>query len=212
MRFFISHTALALLYPDLEDRFATYLPVLAHLALVVHSGELHFRDPPACSLDPVAAEEVDAVAEAHCSPLAAHAGSAEVVVVLDLAEVVVGSTARCMPRPGNTGLAGAVSGPGSAELAWSTHSHLAVHRIAGHFPTLPAVHSSCSPTAHVHPGRSHDHNIAGRSGHRGPGTAAAADGSAAVVLGRSIAAADVHGCCIAPSWRRYRRAPPICLS
>jgi hypothetical protein len=179
----------------------------------VHSGEVHFRDLPACSLDLVAAEEVVAVVEAHCSPLVARAGSAEAVVVLDCAEVVAaGSTDRCMPRPGNTGLVGAVSEPGFVELAWSTHSPLAVHHIARHLPTLPAVHSGCCPIAHVRPGRSHGRNIAGRIGHHSPGTAAAADTAAVVVLGRSIAVAGVRGYCIAPSWRRCRRAPPMCLS
>jgi hypothetical protein len=212
MRSCICHTALVLLYPTPGDRFATYLPASAHLALVVQSGEVHFRDPPAYFLDPVAAEEVVAVAQAHCSPLVDHAGSVEAVVVLESVEVVaVDSTARCMPHPGSTGFANAVSDPGLAGLVSSTHSYLGVRHIADQFPNLPVVRSSRCPIVHVHPGRSHNHSIAGRNGHHSPGTAAA-DASAVVVLGRSIAVAAERNCCIAAFWRRYRRAPPMCLS
>jgi hypothetical protein len=212
MRSCIAHIALALLYPTSGDRSTTYLPASAHFAHVVHSGEVHFRDPPAYFLDPVAAEAVVAVGQARCSPLVEHAGPAEAVVVLGFAEVVaVGSTARCMPPPDNTGPASAASDPGLAGVVSSTHSYPGVRHTVGHFPNLPVVRSSRCPIARVHPGRSHNRSIAGRNGHHSP-AAAAADASAVVVLGRSIAVAAERDCCIAAFWRRYRRAPPMCLS
>jgi hypothetical protein len=208
MRFSIFHVA-----PSHRDRSATYLPVSIPRALVVDSGEVHSRDLSVYSLTPVAAEDVVAVEEAHCRPLAGHGGSAEAVVVLDSAGVVVGSTTRCMPPPGDTGLAGAVSDPGLVESVASTHLHLAVCHIAGHMPSPLAAHSGHCPIARFQPDRSHNRNIAGRNGHRTPGTAAVAV-PVVVVLGRGIAVAVVRDCKVAgvPFWRRYRRAPPMCLS
>jgi hypothetical protein len=207
------HVALAPLLSIHGDRFATYRPASAHLALVVHSGEVHFRDLLVRLLVPVVAEEAVAFVEVHCRPLVEHAGSVEAVVVLGFAGAVavdVHSTARCMRRPGNTGLAGAVSDCDLAGLVSSTHSYLGVHHIADHFPSLLVAHSGRCPIAHSRPGRSHNRNIVGRAGYRNPGTAAAAV-SAAAVLGRSTVAVVARGCCM-PSWRRCRRAPPMCLS
>jgi hypothetical protein len=211
MRFSISHNAPAPLSPTHGVRSATYLPASGHRAPVVGSGEVHSRDLSVYSLIPVAAGEVVAVVVARCSPLVERAGSAEAVVVLDSAEGVVGSTARCMPRSGNTGFADAVSDPDLVELASSTHSCLVGRHIADHFPNLRAAHSGRCPIARFHPGRSHNRNIAGRNGHRTPGTAAVAV-SAVGVLDRSIAVAAVRGCIDVPFWRRYREAPPTCLS